>query len=96
MEISVDNKGIPLENKEYRKYEVDFETCTIEENDMVTPETLVGYRHQDGKPVRAGLYGYIASIFFNPMHNSLMVLALAIPYHKDKIEMPGQYRNCTT
>ncbi len=86
MGITADKEQIPPENTEYRKYEVDFETCSIAETDIVTPDTLIGYHHHNGEPVKAGFYGYVASMFFNPMHNSLMILAISFNNSINELE----------
>jgi hypothetical protein len=62
---------------EYRKYEIDSKRCNLEICDPVTPETIIGWHYANGQPVRAGLFGYIATIYFNPMHDSFMILAVS-------------------
>ena len=62
---------------EYKKYEVDYKRCNLEIGDMVWPETIVGLHPQTGQPVRAALNGQVATIYFNPMHDSLMIMAIS-------------------
>ena len=61
----------------YRKYEVNSELFRLDVLDKVNPETVIGHHYQSGHPVQAGLHGQIASIYFNPMHNSYLVMAVS-------------------
>ncbi len=63
----------------YRKYEVDFRWCSLEISAPVTPGTVIGYSYDSGQPVRAGLYGQVATMYFNPMHDSLMIMVMGGP-----------------
>ena len=62
---------------QYKKYEVDSRRFWLDIGDMVTPETVIGIHHDTGLPVKAGLHGQVATVFFNPMHDSLMILAVS-------------------
>jgi hypothetical protein len=62
---------------DYRKYEIDSKRCNLGICDLVNPETIIGWHYASGQPVRAGLFGHIATIYFNPMHDSFMVLAVS-------------------
>ncbi len=62
-----------VQEKAYRKFEVGCVTCNLEINDQVTPETIVGRHYQTGQIISASCYGQVATIFFNPMHASLMI-----------------------
>jgi hypothetical protein len=61
----------------YRKYEVEIGRCRLNPGESVTPETIIGWHHETGQPVMAGLYGRVATIYFNPMHDSLMIMAVS-------------------
>jgi len=65
------------QNTGYRKYEVDSRFSHLEIYDIVTPETIIGWHYKSGQPVRAGIHGHIASVYFNLMNSSLMVLAVS-------------------
>jgi hypothetical protein len=60
----------------YRKYEVDSKSCKVELGESVSPETVIGRHFASGQPVQAGIFGQIAAIYFNPMHDSLLILAV--------------------
>ena len=62
---------------EYRKYEVD-SRCSLDIGDLVTTDSIIGLHHETGIPVRAGLDGRVATIYFNPIHDSLMILAVSV------------------
>jgi len=62
---------------EYKKYEVDMRRCRVDVGDLVTPETIVGWHHETGRPLKADLHGQIATLYFNPMHDSLMIMAIS-------------------
>ncbi len=61
----------------HKKYELDSRRCRLEIGDLVGPDTIIGIDHATGELVRAGLRGHVASVYFNPMHDSLMVLAIS-------------------
>ncbi len=63
--------------EEYKKYEVDWRACDLYIGDPVTPETVIGLHHETRRPVTAGLDGRIVIIYYNPMHDSLMILAVS-------------------
>jgi hypothetical protein len=69
--------GTLVQSVEYRKYEIDSKRCNLEICAPVTPETIIGWHYASGQPVRAGLFGHIATIYFNPMHDSFMILAVS-------------------
>jgi hypothetical protein len=75
--------GPLAQSVEYRRYEVDSRRFNLEITDPVTPETLIGWHHKTGQPVMAGIYGQIATIYFNPMHNSLMITATTTMLKRD-------------
>jgi hypothetical protein len=64
-------------NTQYKKYEINSRRCRLEIGDPVTPETVIGLHHATDLPIRAGLNGQVAAIYFNPMHDSFMVLAVS-------------------
>jgi hypothetical protein len=63
----------PVQSAEYRKYEVDSSRCALEICDLVTPETTIGWHYSSDQLIRAGLHGHVATIYYNPMHNSLII-----------------------
>ena len=71
--------GIPSEQRcaAYRKFEVERSSCNFSINDQVTPATIIGKHPVTGQEIRASLNGHIATIYFNPMHNSLMIMVVA-------------------
>ncbi len=62
----------------YEKYEVDSRGCGLGVGDMVVPETVVGVHHKTGQPVKAGFYGRVATMYFNPMNDSVLILAVSL------------------
>jgi hypothetical protein len=70
MKMNERNKGC------YIRYEVDSDECQLSVGDRVGPETLLGLHHATGAPVRAGMNGHIATIYFDPMNDSLLVMAV--------------------
>jgi hypothetical protein len=58
----------------YRKCEVDIRRCQVDVGSSVTPETIVGWHYETGQPIKAGLRGQVATIYFNPMHDSFMIM----------------------
>ena len=84
-----ENKNIL--NNSYKKYEVDSKNCNLEIFERVTPETIIGCNYADGRCVNSGLTGQVASMFYNPMHNSMLVLVVADENgytDKNEIEIP--------
>ena len=77
MNTLVEPTGQAIKDVEYRKYEVGLIGCNLETGALVTPETIVGFHHKTGLPVNAGFQGQVATIYYNPMHNSLMIMALS-------------------
>jgi hypothetical protein len=69
--------GTPERGVGYKKYEVDVRRCHLRTGETVTPETIIGWHHETSQPVMADLYGQVATIYFNPMHNSLMIMAVS-------------------
>jgi hypothetical protein len=61
----------------YRKYEVRSRRFRIGIGDAVYPDTVIGAHHATGEPVRADLVGQVGAVYFNPMHDSFIVLAVA-------------------
>lgn len=61
----------------YRKFWVESLSCRFKINDRVTPETIVGRHPLSGEEMKASLHGRVATIFFNPMHDSLMIMVVA-------------------
>lgn len=61
----------------YRRYEVDTRGFSLDLCDVVEPETVVGHECSSGNPVKAGLSGRIATVYYNPMNDSFIVLAVA-------------------
>lgn len=74
MQTEARRNGAPRLNTEYTKYEVDSRRCDLGVGDTVTPETVIGWHYRDGQPVKTGYHGRVATVFFNPMHDSLMIL----------------------
>jgi hypothetical protein len=72
-----ETRGTMNLSTEYRKYEVNIKQCNLDIFDTVTPETVIGCHYESGKPVKAGFRGQVATIYFNPMHDSLMVMVVA-------------------
>jgi hypothetical protein len=77
LNTAIKNRLALAQTVEYQKYEVDSKRCDLEISDPVTPETIIGWHYASGQPVRAGLFGHIATIYFNPMHDSLLILAVS-------------------
>jgi hypothetical protein len=77
MEIKSEDYLTQVKNREYKKYEVDSNRCSLYIGDLIDPESIVGLHHETGQPVRSDFNGQIATIFFNPMHDSLMILAVS-------------------
>ncbi len=67
-----------IERMQYEKYEVDSQKCRLDIGDLLVPETVVGLDRNTGLPVKAGLYGRVATMYFNPMNDSVMVLAVCV------------------
>jgi hypothetical protein len=76
METMIDCGRIPTRSVGYRKYEIDIIRCPLTVGESVTPETIVGAHHESGHPVRAGLHGRVATMYFNPMHDSFMIMII--------------------
>jgi hypothetical protein len=66
----------------YRKYEVDVARCYLATGDRVVPDTVIGFHHSTSQPVTAGLSGLVATMYFNPMHDSLMIMVVD-PVHRN-------------
>ncbi len=62
-----------VQEKAYRKFEVGCVSCNLEINDAVTPQTIIGRHYQTGQIIAAACYGQVATMYFNPMHASLMI-----------------------
>jgi hypothetical protein len=65
---------VPIPSIDYIKYEVDAKRCYLRVTDTVSPETVVGWHYQSGETVEAGFHGHVATMYFNPMHDSMMVM----------------------
>jgi hypothetical protein len=87
--VGITNSGMPVLNAEYSKYEVDSRRCTLEVCDSVTPETLMGWHYASGQPVVAGIYGQVATIYYNPMHDSLMITVTTTMFKRDENATAG-------
>jgi hypothetical protein len=61
----------------YCKFWVETLSCRFKINDQVNPETIVGRHPVTGREMKASIYGHVATIFFNPMHDSLMIMIVA-------------------
>ncbi|MFA5309783.1 MAG: hypothetical protein WC370_09925 [Dehalococcoidales bacterium] len=61
----------------YQRYEVDPAIDVLKTGDMVTPDTIVGFHRHTSRPVTAGLSGRVLAIYFNRIHGSVMMLAVA-------------------
>lgn len=66
-----------MTNTDYKKYEITSRKCKLEIGDLVTQETVIGSHHATDLPIRAEFNGQVATIYFNPMHDSLMVLIVS-------------------
>jgi hypothetical protein len=75
-----------LEGNRYRKYEVDSDTFNLDLYDVVVPDSIIGYHHKNGKLVKAGLQGKIATIYFNPMNDSLIITVVSTEESKQNEE----------
>lgn len=71
--------GIPSQNT-FRKFEVDASQCGLQIGDIVVPETVVGRDYRTEKPVPAGIFGQVATIYFNPAHHSLMIMIYSLEH----------------
>ncbi len=60
----------------YSKYEVKVQGCKIAVNDLVTPQTVIGQHYQTRQKIKATGYGQVATVFYNPMHDSLMIMII--------------------
>lgn len=67
-----------IQSVDYRKYEVDCKRFNLLLADLVTPETIVGWHYNSGQLIKANCYGYVATIYFNPRHDSFMVMIQAV------------------
>ena len=76
--VTAETERLPVQSTGYRKYEVDSRWFNLEMFDTVTPETIIGWHYASGQLVRAELHGHIGSIYFNPMHDSLMVMVISV------------------
>jgi hypothetical protein len=66
-----------MNSTQYAKYEVDSGRFRLGIGQVVAPETVIGLHHETGRPVKAELHGRVATVYYNPMHNSLMILAVS-------------------
>ena len=62
----------------YKKYEVDRESCILKLGDTVYPESLLGLHPISRQPVKAQMTGKIATMHFNPMNASLMIMIICL------------------
>jgi hypothetical protein len=69
--------GYLAQSVAYRKYEVDSRRFNLQITDPVTPGTIIGWHHKSGQPVVSDVSGQIATIYYNPMHDSLMITVTA-------------------
>jgi hypothetical protein len=74
MRAEIRTHPAPTPNTEYIKYEVDAKRCRLKVTDAVTPEMVVGWHYRSGEPVAVGFHGHVATMYFNPMHDSVMVM----------------------
>lgn len=65
-----------MDGIQYRKYRVDPTRRVLEIGDTVRPETVIGFHHETGQPVTAGLAGEVVKILVNPLDESVMMLAV--------------------
>jgi hypothetical protein len=61
----------------YKKYEVASRNCSINLLDTVTPETVIGCHYGNKRPIRSELHGRVATMYYNPRHDSLIVMVVA-------------------
>ena len=78
MKAGTTSNETPKLDTEYTIYEVDSRRCDLSVGDTVMPQTVIGWHYQDGQPVKTGYHGRVATMFFNPMHDSLMILVTSI------------------
>ena len=76
MNTLVKTRGGRAEGTEYRKFEVGYRRCNVKVNDTVTPDMVIGHHYKSGQPMRSDFNGQVATIYFNPMHDSLMVMVV--------------------
>jgi hypothetical protein len=67
-------------NLKFKRFEIEACYCDLRLNDRVMPETVIGNNYRTGKSVRAGIYGYVYRMYFNPSHHSLMVMLAVYSY----------------
>jgi len=76
-------------NNRYKKYEIDSRNCNIDIFDKVTPDNVIGSHYANGRQVTSDFAGQVASMFYNPMHDSMLILIV-----EDETEIrdiPGLY-----
>jgi hypothetical protein len=76
MKTMIEDGGSSTHGEGFKKYEVNIRQCYLKLGESVTPETVIGAHHKNGQLVRAGLHGRVATMYFNPMHNSYLVMII--------------------
>ena len=57
----------------YQKFEVEASQCELRIGTKVTPETVVGRDYETNELIKAGTYGRVTTVHFNPAHHSLLI-----------------------
>jgi hypothetical protein len=56
--------------------------------EFVAPDTMIGWHHETGQRVTAGLCGEVATMYFNPMHDSLLIMVVSLKGECDPDAVP--------
>lgn len=68
--------NVTLKEMDHRKFEVQRRNYRLALGEKVTPETVIGKDCRTRENLKAGCYGQVATAYFNPMHDSLMVMII--------------------
>lgn len=64
----------------YKEYKLGPNICFLETGDTVWPETVIGFHHETGLPVSAGIGGQVVKVLRDPVNDTVMMLAVAENY----------------
>ena len=74
----------------HRKFEVQRRNYRLVIGEKVTPETIIGKDYHTQENLTAGCYGKVATAYFNPMHDSLMIMVIVTNF--DTVNGSGKCR----
>jgi hypothetical protein len=77
-EIGTKNKSQSVFMREmgHRKFEVKRKNYRLIIGEKVHPDTIIGRDYRTEENLKAGCHGCVATVYFNPMHDSLMVMII--------------------